>query len=87
MTVADDQYDYQLLMQRIKEKGFSYSSLADAVGLGRSTLYTKLHNQSVFTQTEIKQVSSLLDIHPSDLATYFFTPVVQKTVHEGSESA
>ncbi|WP_338214700.1 DUF739 family protein [Lacticaseibacillus salsurivasis] len=82
MTIANDKYDYRKLLDQIKQKGYSYSSLADAMNLGRSTLYTKLHNQSAFTQTEIKQLSLLLDLKPAELAAYFFTPVVRKTVHE-----
>lgn len=82
MTIVEDQYDYQPLVDRIKAEGYNYSSLADAMNLGRTTLYTKLHNQSVFTQTEIKQMSKLLSIKPKELAKYFFTPVVQKTVQD-----
>lgn len=71
-------FNYSKLLGRIKECGMTQESLAFAIGTSTSTLSQKLNNKSAFTQREMKNISSLLEIPKEDIGAYFFADEVQK---------
>lgn len=60
------------LRGRIAEKGFTMTSLADAMGLSRPTLRKKIYNLVDFTASEIMKICDILDIEISEVVEYFF---------------
>lgn len=72
-------YNYNKLRGRIKEKFNTQESFAKAIGMSQIALSQRLNNSTKFTQDEIIKACRLLDINDSDISTYFFTRIVQKT--------
>lgn len=77
-------FDYSLLEQSIKEKYFSKERFADKLGIGRTSLFSKLTGKTQFKQSEILKEAELLDIKNEDLSKYFFTLKVPKTEPQGA---
>lgn len=67
------QYDYSLLLGRMKEKGYTQEKLANALGISESSVNFKLNNRRNFRQDEILRISEILSIPSSKLEKYFFT--------------
>nr|DAQ33920.1 MAG TPA: helix-turn-helix domain protein [Caudoviricetes sp.] len=58
----------------MKRKGINAVSLAEIVGISRSTFYRKMNGDSEFTQGEIQRIVDALDLEsPMGI---FFTPKV-----------
>lgn len=53
-------------------RGYSISTLADATGIGRKAMYTKLSGKSDFKQSEIKKISEVLQLTGSQILNIFF---------------
>lgn len=53
MVINNIEYDYSLLQNRIKEEGYSQTSLAKELGMARNSMNLKLNNKAHFTQSEI----------------------------------
>ena len=70
-------FNYQKLLGRITEKLGSQSEFARRMELSERTISLKLKGQVPFKQTEIIKASDVLEIDPSEIATYFFTVIVQ----------
>ena len=66
------QYDYSLLLGRMKEKGYTQEKLANALGISESSVNFKLNNRRNFRQDEILRISEILSIPSSKLEKYFF---------------
>lgn len=71
------------LKGRIREVGMSYKKIAEEMGIGVNTLSDKINGYYAFSCPEMKEIASILDIDPRDLA-YFFTPSRCKTHHHRS---
>lgn len=71
-------YDYSLLRLRMKEFRLSQQNLADEIGISRVSLNKKMHSVTGFTQNEIRNICSVLDIEDKYIRFYFFTKVVKK---------
>lgn len=67
-----DSYNYSRLLGRIKEKGFTQSSLAATVGISETSLNLKLNNKGLFRQDEIVKIAEALDIPMTVCDQYFF---------------
>ena len=52
----------ELLMSKISDSGLKVSFIAAKLGITRSGLYKKVHNQSLFNQREIYILCQLLGI-------------------------
>ena len=65
-------YNYSKLLGRMKERGVTQESLAEAIGRDKGTISTKLNNKSNFTAVEIDSICKLLDIDNNDIGAYFF---------------
>ena len=70
-------FNYQKLLGRITEKLGSQSEFARRMELSERTISLKLKGKVPFKQTEIIKASDVLEIDPSEIATYFFTMIVQ----------
>lgn len=65
-------YNYQKLLGRIKEKGYTQRKLASNLGMNPGTLSAKLNNKSKFTQREMNGICKMLDISNEEIGIYFF---------------
>lgn len=72
-------FAYDKLKGKIKEIFGTQEAFAIALGIARTSLYSKLNNNTEFTQTEMLKSLELLQVEKSEIDTYFFTPKVQKT--------
>lgn len=68
--------DYSLLRGRIKEKLKNEYVLAERLNCSKATLSKKLNDEVDFTQTEIENVCTILEIERIDISSYFFTSKV-----------
>lgn len=68
--------DYALLRGRIKEKLKNEYVLAEKLNCSKATLSKKLNDEVDFTQTEIENVCTILEIERIDISSYFFTSKV-----------
>lgn len=66
-------FNYSKLLGRIKECGMTQESLAFSIGISASTLNLKLNNKSAFTQKEMRNISTTLEIPQNEIGAYFFT--------------
>lgn len=62
------------------KKGYSITSLANSLGITRTSLSKKLNNKSStgFTQKEMENIGVILDIDEQDLGSYFFVKLFKK---------
>lgn len=70
------EFDYSKLKGRIIEKMGKQEAFAEALGLTKQALSTKLNNRYGFKQKEIMKAKELLDI--DDVTPYFFENKVEK---------
>ncbi len=82
MVSNNIEYDYTLLKVRMKEKGYSQTSLAKILNMGRNSMNLKLNNRAHFTQSEIIKMCALLNIEGNQIGKYFFNQFVRKTVQK-----
>nr|DAF02484.1 MAG TPA: Protein of unknown function (DUF739) [Caudoviricetes sp.]DAF30377.1 MAG TPA: Protein of unknown function (DUF739) [Caudoviricetes sp.] len=68
--------DYSLLRGRIKEKLKNEYVLAEKLNCSKATLSKKLNDEVDFTQSEIENVCTILEIDRIDISSYFFTSKV-----------
>ncbi len=68
--------DYSLLRGRIKEKLKNEYVLAEKLNCSKATLSKKLNDEVDFTQSEIENVCTILEIERIDISSYFFTSKV-----------
>lgn len=69
------QYDYSKLLGRMREKGYTQSSVASVIGISEVTLNLTLNNNRDFRQSEITDMcdEKCLDITSVDIPVYFFS--------------
>ena len=65
-------YNYSKLIGKIRERGFTQETLADAIGKDKSTLCSKLNNKGEFKAGEIDSICRELDIPNEQIGEYFF---------------
>jgi transcriptional regulator with XRE-family HTH domain len=71
-------FDYSKLCGKIKEMCNTQQQFAKLMGIARSSLSSKLNNNSEFTQQEINRALIILDISQCEIPEYFFKEKVQK---------
>jgi cytoskeletal protein RodZ len=59
-------YDYNKLRGLIKEHFGTLKNYADALGIGTTTLNTRLNNQTPFTQNEILKSKELFKLNNAE---------------------
>lgn len=67
-------FAYNKLKGKIKEVYGTQEAFAIAMGMGRTTLHSKLHNITEFTQSEMLRALELLHLEKADIDIYFFYP-------------
>ena len=70
--------DSILLVSKIKESGYTYTGIAQELGLTRQGLWKKIHNKSEFKQTEIEKLSRLLNLDTETNTHIFFNVGVDR---------
>lgn len=65
-------FNYSKLLGRIKERGFTLETLAEAIGITKGTLSAKLNNHYPFKSNEMVAICNVLDIAIKDISLYFF---------------
>ena len=75
-------FDYNKLCGRIREKCKTQQQFAECMDMSRTSLNAKLHNNSEFTQQEIKKALEVLGLYQHEIPEYFFKEKVQKTEHK-----
>ena len=67
-------YDYSKLRGLIRENFGTLQAFANALGIGNSTLTSKLNNKTYFTQKEIQKSRKLLNLKTAaEVDRVFFT--------------
>lgn len=67
------------LKGRIAEKGFTLSSLSEAVHISRPCLRKRIEGVADFRASEIQNMCTVLEIPQNEMCNYFFTVNVPKT--------
>ena len=65
-------FNYAALLGLMREKGYTQEKLASAAHISLTQLSAKLNGRYPFKQTDIQNISSVLDIAPADIGRYFF---------------
>jgi transcriptional regulator with XRE-family HTH domain len=65
-------YNYSKLLGRMKEFGYTQSTLSEAMGKDKSTICSKLNNKGEFKASEIDTICRELDIPNEQIGEYFF---------------
>lgn len=71
--------DTVLLTSKIDESGYTYSEIAQELGITRQGLWKKIHNHSEFKQSEIEKITRLLKLDMEVNSKIFFKNVVSKS--------
>lgn len=66
-------YNYNKLRGLIKEKYGTLQSFAESLGIGTTTLNSRLNSETYFDQSEIERVATLLDLSKVEVDQVFFT--------------
>ena len=66
----------EMLINRIKECGFTISQFADEMGITRQGLHKKIYNKSEFKQSEIEKSSRILKLNAKQEKEIFFATYV-----------
>ena len=81
MDIED--FDYSLLIEKIRIKYATQDDFAKDLGIGRVSLSQRLNNKAQFRQNEMRRAAKCLGIEKADIPKYFFKQEVQK--HEQTE--
>lgn len=72
------EYDYSLLVARIKKKYGNMSKFAEAMGCQKSTISMRINNKAHWNQTEISKAILLLNIPERQVYSFFYAVKVKK---------
>lgn len=70
-----------LLAKKIDNSNFTRSFIAESLGLTRQSLYNKLEGKNEFTGSELKRISSLLELSEQERNVIFFADDVDITAN------
>lgn len=71
--------DYSKLLGRIRERGMTQRTLAQAIGISESQISLKLKGAFPFKQQDIRNICDCLKIEPDEIGAYFFTPKLEES--------
>lgn len=72
-------FDYDNLRLVMRKHDYTVTSLARAIKLSRPYLSAKLHGKGYFTQTQIREISRILNLSSEEIDKCFFTLKVLKS--------
>lgn len=70
-------FDRSKLRGRIVEKFGTLMAFAEAMGVSRSTMSTKMGDEGAWSLADICRACELLEIPPEEIHLYFFVPVLR----------
>lgn len=65
--------DKILLVEKVRDKGFTLENFATELGMNYTTLYRKLNGESEFTRPEIRFAKSILGLSNEEMEIIFFS--------------
>lgn len=65
-------FDFNKLLGRMKEYGYTQSSMAKELGVTENCFTNKIKGRSSFSSLEIKTMCNKLNIAPNKIGAYFF---------------
>lgn len=65
--------NYNDLNAEIARCGLSIPKLADKIGIGKKTLYSRMRGDTDFSQAEIVQISKVLKLDSTKMIAIFFS--------------
>lgn len=65
--------NYNDLNAEIARCGLSIPKLADKIGIGKKTLYSRMRGDTDFSQSEIVQISKVLKLDSTKMIAIFFS--------------
>lgn len=72
----DERIDGQVhkaeLRAEMLRRGYSYETMAEAIGLSHNTFWRKVNGQNEFTLSEIQAIIKLLELDDQQLKAIFF---------------
>lgn len=71
-------FDYSKLLGKIKERGYTQETLAEAIGMAPASLSLKLNNKAHFKQRDMKKIARVLKLDVKKIGEYFFEEKVQE---------
>ena len=72
-------YSYAKLLGKVKEVFGTQELFAEALGIGRTVLYSRLNGSTEWKQTEMQRTVELFHEPIDMICVYFFTLKVQKS--------
>lgn len=60
------------LRGEMARQGFTVAKLAESIGIGKKAMYAKLTGKSDFRQSEIKKISTVLNLDNARIIAIFF---------------
>lgn len=69
---CDRSYNYSELLGKLKSKNITQEELARKIHLNPSTLNQKLNNKSEFSQTEMRNICSVLNVPLDNIVSFFY---------------
>ena len=80
------EYDYTKLRGRIREKLWSESMFAEAIGRSRSFVSMAFNGKAYFEQEDIVKAVDALGIQPKEIGEYFFAGLSTETQQENMDN-
>ena len=74
------EYDYSKLRGKIIEIFGNISNFCKSMQLSETTVYSKLHHKTEFTQSQVLNACKLLNIPLNKMHIYFFETKVKKNL-------
>lgn len=71
--------DYSKLLGRMREKRMTQADVARKIKVSPATINGKLNGHVEFSQSEIRNLCSVLDIRDAEIPAFFFTEKLEKT--------
>lgn len=62
---------------KMKEKGLTISTLSLKIGISKTSLFNKIHNQREFLASEISSIRTVLNLSDSEVQEIFFAKSVE----------
>lgn len=63
---------YSQLRGRITSSGLTHADIARKIGISPTSFSNKMGGKADFTQPEIRDICTVLEIEPSEIGAYFF---------------
>lgn len=69
-------YDYSKLKGKLREKGLTYKTFGEKIGISETSVSERMNNNAQFTQEEMEKTMMILEEPLRRIDEYFFTHIV-----------